>query len=121
MKISYVLQLKDFLILLLIGFGIGLIYGILNITQKLKRIYILQIIVDIVFCLISTIIFLLVINFINMGEFRLFLLIAYLIGFTIERITLGKIFAKGYKFVYNKIKHFNKKIANSKIGRIILK
>ena len=121
MKISYALQLKDFFILFLIGIGIGIIYGILNMCQKIKPIYAIQIILDIVFCIISTIVFLFSINIINMGEFRLFLLIAYIIGFIIERITLGKLFAKGYKFVYNKLIVLGKQIVNSKFGRIIFK
>ena len=121
MKISYVLQLKDFFIVFLIGFLIGIFYGIINIPSKIKFRYVLQIILDIIFCLIFTITFLITINFINMGEFRLFLLIAYYLGFISERITLGKLFAKGFKLIYNKTISLWKTFSKSKFGRIIFK
>ena len=37
MKISYVLQLKDLSIMLLFGFLLGIIYGILNIPNTIKK------------------------------------------------------------------------------------
>ena len=43
------------------------------------------------------------------------------IGFILERITLGKIFAKGYKNIYTNIVKLLKMFNNSKIGRIIFK
>lgn len=121
MKISYIFQLKDFLILLLIGFIIGIFYGILNAPSKIKNNYIYQIFADIIFCLISTIVFVFSINIINMGEYRAFLVFAYVLGIIIERTTLGKLFAKGYKYMYNKTINMIKKIANSKFGRIVFK
>jgi len=56
-----------------------------------------------------------------MGQFRMFLLIGYLLGFYLERITLGKLFAKGYKKLYNFIVKVLKKFAQSKIGKVLLK
>jgi len=120
-KISYILQLKDFLILLIIGFFVGILYGILNIFTQIKNRNILQIIIDIFFILIAFLIFILAINIINWGEFRLFLLVGYLLGFAIERIILGKIFAKLYKKVYTFIVKILKKFTKSKIGEIIFK
>jgi hypothetical protein len=121
MKISYSLQLKDFCILFLIGFIIGIIYGIINIHKTIKKIYILQIIGDIIFCLTAIIALLASINHINHGEFRLFLIIGYTLGFILERITLGKLFAKGYKCVYTKLINLTRKFVNSKLGKVLFK
>lgn len=121
MKISYVLQLKDFLLFLVIGFAIGILYEIFNSHKVIKSIYIIQIVIDTIFCLIFTIILFLSINCINCGEFRLFLVFAYYMGFILERIILGKLFAKITKYIYNKLITVGKKILSSKFGRFIFK
>ena len=121
MKISYIFQMKDFLILFAIGIGLGIIYGFINILYLVKNRPILHIITDFIFTITFGIIFFIAINIINMGEFRLFLLIAYILGFYIERITLGKLFAKGYKNMYNKIINLWKVFIKTKIGKIIFK
>jgi len=121
MRISYVLQLKDLSIMFAFGILLGVIYGILNICNFIKQHLFTQIFADIFFSLMAIITFLILINKINMGEIRLFLIIGYILGFIIERITLGKIFAKGYKNVYNYIVKAFKKFNNSKIGRFLFK
>lgn len=121
MKISYVLQLKDFSIMLAIGLILGVLYGILNLFSVVKKNFIFQIIADIIFSITGLIVFIVFINIINMGEFRLFLLIGYALGFILERITLGKLFAKGFKKMYNWLIMILKKFAKSNLGRIIFK
>lgn len=121
MKISYILQLKDFSILLIFGVILGVFYGLINIPNSIKKIQIVQIINDLIFSISFSFIFIVLINYINMGEFRLFLLLGYIFGFAIERITLGKLFAKGYKIVYTSTVKQLKKFANSNIGKVILK
>lgn len=121
MKISYILQLKDFSIMLGIGFLIGIIYGVLNTFKVIKSLYILQIIADILFSITVFFTFIWTINQINLGEFRLFLLIGFLLGIALERITLGKLFAKTFKYMYTMLIKFFKKFNNSTIGRIIFK
>lgn len=121
MKISYVLQLKDFSIMLGIGLILGVFYGILNMLLSIKKNIILQIIIDIIFSITALSTLILSINIINMGEFRFFLFAGYLIGFILERITIGKLFAKGFKKVYNCLVNILNKFAKSKLGRIILK
>ena len=121
MKISYILQLKDFSIMFLIGILIGMVYGILNIFSTIKKTIVLQIISDLIFSFAFYTTLLAIINIINMGEFRIFLVVGYLLGYTVERITLGKLFAKLIKKMYNlTIKGF-KRFSSSKIGRIVLK
>lgn len=121
MKISYILQLKDFTIMFGIGLLLGIIYGIINIPTHIKKNLPLQIINDLSFCIITTSVFLIAINIINFGQFRAFLLLGYALGFLIERITIGKLFAKGYKIVYTNIVKLLKKFASSKLGKVLLK
>ena len=121
MKISYIFQLKDFSIMILFGFFLGIFYGILNIPNFIKEKFYIRIIADIIFSIVSIILLLILTNKINLGEHRLYLIIGYVLGFVIERNTLGKLFAKGYKNVYNHFVIILKKFINSKIGRFIFK
>lgn len=121
MKLSYVLQLKDFLLMLALGLLLGIFYGLLNAPTRIKHNIIYQILIDIIFCAVAFILFILLINTINLGEFRLFLLIGYILGFYLERISIGKLFAKGFKKVYTCLVNILKKFANSKFGRILFK
>lgn len=121
MKISYILQLKDFGIMLLIGLIMGCFYGLLSIATTIKKRLTFQIITDLIFTLTTTVTFLIAINYINMGQFRFFLLLGYCLGIILERITLGKLFAKGYKFVYTIIVKQLKRFASSQFGKVILK
>jgi hypothetical protein len=121
MKINYILQLKDFGLMLLIGFIIGLIYGLLNIPSKIKTKLLWQILSDFIFTIIAFSALFISINIINLGEFRFFLIIGFIFGFIIERRTIGKLFAKGYLNMYNMLRSLLKKFRNSKFGRFIFK
>lgn len=121
MKISYILQLKDFGVMLLIGIIIGALYGILSIITTIKRKLVFQIIIDLISTIVATFTLIIMINYINMGQFRVFLVLGYTLGIIIERITIGKLFAKGYKFMYNNIVKSFRKFANSKFGKVVLK
>ncbi len=121
MKISYILQLKDFGIMLTIGFLLGCIYGVLNICCRIRYRFAIQLVTDLLFSLLAVIGFVISVNIVNMGQIRVFLCIAYLFGFALERITLGKLFAKGYVSVYNTITNMSKKFANSRFGRVLFK
>lgn len=121
MKISYLLQLKDFFIMFLFGIIIATIYNLLNICNYVKIRMFNQIIVDIIIFVIGTLTFIILINKINMGDIRLFLLIGYLLGIIIEQITLGKLFAKIIKKVYNKIHNWVNLLKNNKIIKGLLK
>mgnify|MGYP002706655599 CR=1 FL=1 len=121
MKISYILQFKDFSIMIGIGVILGVLYGVLNIGNTIKENIVTRIICDIIFVTTSLFSFIFLVEKINFGTIRVYLLAGYLIGFALERITLGKIFAKGYKKVYNQIVIILKKLYNSKLGKIIFK
>ena len=121
MKISYILQLKDFSIMIIFGFLLGIIYGILNIFNSIKPRLFLQILTDIIFSILASILFIILVNKINMGEIRLFLITGYIIGFILERISLGKLFAKLLKNMYTFIIRCIKSFSKSKFGRMIFK
>lgn len=121
MKISYILQLKDFSIMLCIGIIIGIIYGVFNILSRIRYNFIIQLIADILFSIIVIFAFIIFVNIINMGQIRFFLCVGYILGFVLERITLGKLFAKSYKYVYTKIVKLIKRFANSRIGKVLFK
>ena len=95
--------------------------GILNIPSKIRTNLIWQIICDLIFTFVAFGLLFISINFINLGEFRLFLILGYVTGFIAERKTLGKLFAKGYLNMYNKLRNLWIKIKNSKIGRFVFK
>ncbi len=121
MKISYILQLKDFLILLFFGFIFGMCYGILSAINLPHKKLILKNILDFLLCASGVVLFIILILYVNLGKFRLFLLLGYVLGIVLERITLGKLFAKGYIWVYNKLIASAKKFAKSKVGQVIFK
>ena len=121
MKISHIFQLKDFSTMILFGFLLGMIYGILNIANIIKQRQLLQILTDMLFSVIAITLLIILINKINLGEFRLYLFTGYIIGIIIERITLGKLFAKGYKNIYNHIVNILKRLKNSRFGRFVFK
>ncbi len=121
MKISYVLQMREFLIMLSCGIVLGIIYGLLKALCRITKNKIVEIITNAILTAIGTIFFIFMVNVINLGEIRAFLIIAYTLGIILERITLGKIFAKGYKSVYNILVRIIGKFKNSNIGKVILK
>lgn len=121
MKFSYILQIKELSIMMICGLFLGIIYEVLNIIPNLKKNIVLQITADIIFSFISLFSFIIIINVLNRGEIRLFLLIGFLLGFVIERITIGKLFAKTYKKMYTFIVKALKSLYRSNLGRIIFK
>ena len=121
MKISYILQLKDFSIMFGVGIILGVFYGVINIPNFIKEHVVIRIICDIIFTSIMTFAFVFIVESINFGSIRGYLLIGYILGFIVERISIGKLFAKGYKKVYNFIIKGSKKLYSSKIGQVIFK
>ncbi|MBE5735390.1 MAG: hypothetical protein E7361_02975 [Clostridiales bacterium] len=102
------------------GIVCGMTIGILQMIHILlgKRKWV-QTIVDIICCIIATIIYIIVLNLFNWGEHRMYLLIAHIIGIFVERKTLGKLFAKLYYKLYNLIVNKMRKVSNSKLGAFL--
>lgn len=65
---------------------------------------------DILFSFLSTILFIFCLKLVNYGEFRLYILFAFIVGFILERTTIGflvekiiQIACKFFSLVYNKL------------------
>ncbi len=115
-------QLSLFIKFLIIGVIPAILLGVINFLSlfvKQKKIFF--VIFDIIFCLFFTGVFLLTVNFLNYGEIRLYLLIAYILGCVIERKTIGKLFAILHKIIYNAINKISKKFKQSKLFKILCK
>lgn len=121
MKISSVLQMQDLLIMFSLGICLGVFYGILNITNHIRQKLFMQIFCDIIFISTAFITYAIILQVVNFGSLRLYLLAGYVTGFAIERISLGNLFAKGAKSVYNKLKIFITWFKTSKLGKFIFK
>lgn len=80
-----------------------------------------RITLDIFLCLIATSIFLYLINLLNFGEIRGFLLATYVFGFLLLQKTLGKLFAIVNDFVYNMLIKSVRIFKTSSLGKKILK
>ena len=85
MSYSFIFQLKEFLIFFTLGILLGIFYGILNIHKIFKHRQIYQISSDIIFALFFTISYLYTSIKVNSLNIRFFLIVAYLLGFCIER------------------------------------
>ncbi len=93
------------LIIFLIGFGSGFIADISNYLYFLfNNNKYFRIIIDIITSIICFVIFFISIINLNYGEFRLYLLMLFIIGFLLQRFTIGKIIAKISNWCYNKFK-----------------
>lgn len=121
MKISAILQMKDLTIMFTAGIGLGIIYGLINIINNIHENIFSRIICDVFFMVIAIFSYIILVEKINFGSLRLYLIIGYILGFFIERISLGKLFAKLCKSVYNKLKLIISKFKETKIGKLILK
>ena len=103
----------------------GLLCGIskdlcLFILKLVKNNKIVNFILDVVFSLIATILFIICLNVVNFGEFRIYLLLTYILGFILERKTLGYIVDFIFEKIYNLINKIIKKLINTKFFKRIL-
>ncbi len=116
------IQAKLFFIFLAFGILLGVIWGILNfIKLLLKNNIVVSQILEAHFAVVNVFgFFIALINF-NFGEFRFYLLVAYVVGFILERKTLGKLFAKVYYWLYNKLKSGAIRLKKTKLVKRVLK
>lgn len=93
--------LNCFLLMLFCGCLIGVVYETGYFIRRLIPIKFITILVDAIFVLLSFLLFVFAINYCNFGEFRLFLLSSFLLGFVLERVSIGFLVAKILEFIYN--------------------
>ena len=121
MIISPTIQLTHCLMFFTAGLILGTISILIKLSFLIKKNNLLFIICDISFAIISFFLFWTLVNIINLGEFRLYFLLSYIIGFVIQKITLRKLFAKIIQKVYTLSINVIKTLKDSKLGRFLLK
>jgi len=103
----------------------GLITGIIKnainlIINACKNNKVITFILDLIFMIIFSFMFIICINIVNFGEFRLYLLLGYIIGFILEIKTLGFLVDFVLKKIYTFIKFIYKKLLTIKIFKRIV-
>ena len=117
--------MSEYLITLIIfsfGLAAGALYGIFKLILIIfKNNKVAFNVLDFVFVLIFGAVLFFALNYYNMGQFRFYLFAFYVFGFILERVTLGKLFAKLYVMMYNNIIKLCRLFKTSKAGKIIFK
>lgn len=100
-----------FIIILSFGFLSGLIFDLRNYLCFLfAKNKIVSIILDIVATILVCFVFLIGNLYFNFGEFRFYVILAFVIGLLIERVTLGIIVGKVCSWCYNKLRNLILKV-----------
>ncbi len=98
---------KIFLSIVYFGLISGLFYEITHLLKLKNKIIVF--VSDFVFMLIYSALYIVSVNIFCYGEFRFFTMPAFLLGFLIERKTIGKFVALFFYMIYNNVvKLFNK-------------
>ena len=103
MATSNIFQLKIALIVFVLGVIAGAIYGITHLNIGIFQNKIYKMVADFICTIISAIILILGVNTLTYGEYRLYILVFFMLGIIFERVSIGKLFAKLISFVYNYI------------------
>ena len=92
-----------FCTMLYLGILIGVLYEITVFISKIvKSNIVFRQIFDGIVVFVAGLVFIVAINMLGNGQFRLFFVIGYLLGFWLERTSIGFLVAKICEFVYNK-------------------
>lgn len=93
----------SFLVLFYVGIISGVLYEISVFVCKItKNSIILRNLLDVFVVFCSGIMFIFGINIVALGNFRVYLALAFALGVVIERTSIGFLVAKVCNFVYNK-------------------
>lgn len=106
----------------LMGACPAIFYGIASFfISPNKNIFLIRYFISPFTIILSSIMFLFHVNLLNFGQIRFYLLLAFVLGFYIERKTIGKLFALLYTKVYNLNAKIMVKFKSSNFGKRILK
>ena len=104
-------QAYTFIIFILIGMIIGILFDFFRILRKtIKTKDFVTYIEDILFCMLTGIILIYSIFIFNSGEIRIYLFIGLLFGIIIYMLSISKYFVNINVFLLNKIISFTKRI-----------
>ena len=116
------IEYTNFFWFLLLGGVVGVFYSLLSaLVYVFKKNVVVQIIADLIFCAGLGLSFMFLINKLNSGEIRWFLVLAVAIGFIIYIKTLGKLFAKVGSLLYNHLVKLSGKFKTTKVGKVLYK
>jgi len=101
MFFSSLTQIYVLSVFLYIGIICGMLYNVFALLHKQKT---LITVLDICFCLMCILFFLVCALITNFGQIRLFMILGFLIGLYVGSCTLGKTVANFTIVIYNKIK-----------------
>lgn len=114
--------LRVFFICVLVGIILGTIYGLINIVKAVFRNnFITNNIIDFLYSILFCLVCLYTLIQFNFGQVRLYLIVAFIFGFYLERKTLGKVFAKLEHWLYNKLGKVKISLSKTKIYKKITK
>lgn len=114
--------LRVFFICVLVGVILGAIYGLINIVKAVFRNnFITNNIIDFLYSILFCLVSLYTLIQFNFGQVRLYLIVAFIFGFYLERKTLGKVFAKLEHWLYNKLGKLKIYLSKTKIYKKITK
>ncbi len=104
----------------------GLIFAlateILNIfLTLLNKNKVIQFIIDLISCISLSFIYIYLINTLNYGVSRIYLLSALVLAIILEKITIGKLIAKFNNWLYNKLRIGKEKFFKTKFGKYLSK
>lgn len=112
-------QANIFLSIMYFGIICGLVYEITHLF-KFKK-YILCVLQDLFFMLIFSVIYIICVHILCFGEFRFYTIFAFIVGFLIERKSIGKIVALFLNMIYNICVKFLTKLKQTKLYRALSK
>ena len=114
-------EAKCFFVLLLAGVVCGAIWGLKNGLTSIIKNAIWRNVLDFLTTVCCALVFFGMCVYCNLGEIRFYLAFSFVVGFSLERLTLGNLFAKSATFIYNKLNKITKKVANSRFVKLQIK
>ncbi len=104
-----------FILTLAVGFGCGFLVDAKNYVHFLcNKNKIVGLILDVFVSFLCSIIFLICVLSFNFGEFRFYLVVAFVCGLLFQRFSLGLIIAKIALWCYNQFRNLLRKITDGK-------
>lgn len=105
------LQGQIFLCVLYFGLIAGIIFEAKNLVEKsLSQNKVVCFVLDLAFMCLASLLFIIAKNVANFGEFRLYLLVSFILGIVLEHITIGFLVEKFFLLVYNWIRKITRRM-----------
>lgn len=116
------LQSKMLFVMLYFGLTCGILLTIKNLICKMvKQNKVVIILTDILFCVLTSFVFLYAKIKFCYGEFRLFEPLSFCLGIFIEQISINNLVEKFFKLIYNLSVKVFCKVKKTKLGKRIFK